>query len=198
MLPDIIPLKEDIARRLSEVFRARVNSFLGVVNEMPRSYLKEGNSIVIIREDGSRDETILRQASGEIEISASEVPTMTIQDRIDKMDIVARDMAGQISRHMFDDIGKAIEEVGNVVKSGGRPFDADIFLETLQTMHIEFDDDGNMREITAVFPPKLEPQARETIRQFQTDPELKKRYEDLMTQKRREYRAREAARKLVG
>lgn len=197
MLPDIIPLKEEIARRLSEIFRARVNSYLGVVNEMPRNYLKEGSSIVIIREDGSRDETILREASGEVEIRASEVPKMTIQHRVEKMDVIAREMAGQISRHMFDDIGKAIEEVGNVVRTSGR-FDADAFLETLKTMQIDFDDEGNMRGITAVFPPSIAPQARETLQRFHSDLELRRRYEDLMTEKRREYRAREAARKLVG
>ena len=175
-----------------------MNSYLGVVHEMPRSYLKEGDKIVIIRADGSRDETILREASAEIEIRSSEVPTMTIQDRIERIDVVAREMAGQISRHMFDDIGNAIEKVGNVVKTTGRRFDADAFLNVLQLMQIEFDLHGNMREITAVFPSGSRTQVAETLQQLKSDPEFKRRYESLMTEKRREYRAREAARKLVG
>jgi hypothetical protein len=198
VLPDIVSLKSEIAERLSATFRERVNAYLGAVHEMPRNFIKEGRSPAIIRPDGSRDETKLKQTTAEIEIRTAEVPALTLQDRIDKLDTAAREMASQISRNAFAEINRAVEAVGNVVDSGGKRLSADTYLEVLEKMQLDFGEDGKPRGLTVVVPPALRERAAETIKQLRDDPEYKKRYEDLLAKKRREFNAREAARKLVG
>lgn len=68
MLPDIPPLKREIAKLLQSAFQKRVNTYMGVLNDVPRYYVKEGSRIVTIRPDGRRHETTLKEASAETSV----------------------------------------------------------------------------------------------------------------------------------
>ena len=65
-------------------------------------------------------------------------------------------------------------------------------------MQLEFDENGDPKGLTVVIPPSMEERAKETMEMFHQDPELSGRWQELMDKKRKEWRDREAARKLVG
>jgi len=198
MLPDIPPLKEEIARKLQSVFKQRVNAYMGAINESPRYYIKEGRQVVTIRPDGRRDETELKAASAETSIRFDEVPRLTLRDRLAKLDEAAQEMARQISEHAFRQINEAVERVGNVVHGEGKPFGPDIFMEVIEKIQLDFDADGKPSEMMVVIPPSMGERARATLESLQQNPEYSKRYQELIEKKRMEWRDREAARKLVG
>lgn len=198
VLPDILPLKEEISRKLEIVFRGRVNEYMGAINEAPRSYIKEGRQTVIIRPDGAREETQMTEASAEISITANDIPSISLQDRLRRMDAAARDIARQINEYAFDQLDQAIEAAGNVVDGAGKVLDPEAYLEVIEKMQLDFDPSGAPSELTLVIPPAMRTQAENTWRVFREDPHYRDLYVDTINRKRREWRAREASRKLVG
>lgn len=199
MLPDLPKLKADIAQVFHVILKNRLNAYLGVVGEAPRSFIKEGRNPVTLRPDSSRDETTLKATSAETFFKLEEIPHLTVEQRIARLDTVAREMANQISAHAFAKINEAVDKVGNVVDAKGKPFSAEAIFEILDKIQIDFEPDGvKHKEITVVIPPGLAGRVKETLEQIHQDTELSKRYKDIIDKKRTEWRARESARKLVG
>ena len=144
------------------------------------------------------DETKLQSAS-RIILKSEEIPNISVQARIAKIgDEAAREMARQISTQAFATITEIVDKVGNVVDGGGKPLSPESFLELLSKMQLEFDENGNPKGLTVVIPPSMEERAKETMEMYHQDPELSGRWQELMDKKRKEWRDREAARKLVG
>jgi hypothetical protein len=196
MFPDIPPLKHEIAKKLQASFKQLVNGYMGAINEAPRYFIKEGRRVVTIRPDGQIDETELKAASVETTINFAEVPFLSFQDRIAKLDEAAQEMAKQISEHAFAQINEAVERVGNSIN--GQYLSPETFFEVLEKIHLDFDGDGGHSPLTVLIPPSLVQQAKETLEKLHQNPEYKVRYEEIITKKRMEWRDREAARKLVG
>lgn len=199
MLPDLPKLKADIAQVFHMVFKNRVNEYLGFVGEVPRYIIKEGSNPVTLRPDDSRDETTLQAASAETIFKLEDIPNLSVGERIDRLDTAAREMANQISSHAFATINEAVDKAGNVVDAKGKPFSPESVFEVLEKIQMDFYDDGvKHKEITVVIPPALTDRVKDTMEQIHQTPELSKRYEEIIDNKRMEWRAREAARKLVG
>jgi len=199
VLPDLPKLKADIAEVFHTVFKNRLNAYLGVVGEVPRHFIKEGGNPVTFRPDASRDETKLKAASAETMFKIEEIPHLSVEERIARLDAAAREMANQISSHAFAEINEAVNKVGNVVDAKGKPFTAEALFEVLEKIQMDFEDDGiKHKELTIVMPPAMIDRVKATMAQIHQNPELSKRYKEIIDKKRMEWRDREAARKLVG
>jgi hypothetical protein len=199
VLPDLPKFKADIANVFHTIFKNRVNEYLGFVGEVPRNIIKEGSNPVILRPDASRDETVLKAASAETIFKLEEIPSLSIEQRIAKLDIAAREMANQISSHAFAKINEVVDSVGNKFDAKEKPFDVEAVFTMLEKIQMDFEDNGiKHKEITVVVPPALTARAKATMEQIHQDPELSKRYKKIIDNKRVEWRAREATRKLVG
>lgn len=198
MLPDILSLKNEISKLLRAAFKQRVNAYMGAINEAPRYFIKEGKRPITIRPDGRTDETELKQASAEASVRLDEVPNLSFQDRLTKLDEAAREVARQISEHAFGQINEAVERVGNVIDGGGKPLTPDVLLNVYEKIHLDFDANGNPRELTMVIPPGMEQRAKEALERLHQDPEYSTRFKKIIDKKRMEWRDRETARRLVG
>jgi hypothetical protein len=138
------------------------------------------------------------QASAAFEIKAAEVPTMTIDVLVERMRHGAQDMAAQISKGSFQSISDAVDKVGNVVNGKGAPFSADLYLEALEKIQIDFGPDGKPRLPTVVVAPSKGPQIPRVLESLEKDPTLSAKFDRLIEKKREEWLVREASRKLVG
>jgi hypothetical protein len=198
MLPDIPPIKREISKALLKFVAGRIRENLGVIGELRSYFVKEGARVVIIREDGSVDETNMGWASAELSLDYAEVPMLTHADVLAKLDQIAQQIASQMSQQAFATIREAVDAVGNTVDAGGRPISADTCLEMLEKMHLDFNEDGTHREVTIVVHPEQGKETMAAFRQMIDDPRYSGRYKALMENKWKEWRDREAARKLVG
>ena len=68
----------------------------------------------------------------------------------------------------------------------------------METIWINFNADGTARMPTMVISPSNQESVKAMIQQMENSPELKKRFDYIMTEKREEWNAREADRILVG
>ncbi|MQA64640.1 MAG: hypothetical protein GEU76_01865 [Alphaproteobacteria bacterium] len=198
MLPDSPQLKREMLHFVNRFLQTRVRSREGIVGEVATHSIHEGQENSIIRADGKEDITEIVEISGETEIKLQQVINLTLKDVLPIIDKIAEDIASKKSKHFFEVVGKAAEQSGNVVDGRGQPLNAKLFLETLEKMSIEFDEAGKIKNLAVVIPPAARQNAEKLIHELETNRELQKKHKNLIELKREEWRAREAARKLVG
>jgi hypothetical protein len=198
MLPDLPELKRELQRIIDQYLQRQIRARMGVFEESPRHIIHEGERMRIVRADGSVDESNLQQSTAEMTIKMEEIPTLTIEDRIRRLDGMAEDMAKQISEHLFGTLNETLEKAGQVVDAKGKPFDAEVLFGALSSVQLEFDDSGQHHGLQMVIPPAMAERVRAVFAQIDADPMLKRQHEELIGRKFGEWRDREAARKLVG
>lgn len=198
MLPDLPALKQEIHDVTNRYLRAQVHRRLGVFDESPQHVIHEGNRMRTLRADGSAEDSDLKAASAEMSVKLDEIPRLTIEKRIEKLDRLADEMARQVSAQMYGSLSEALNKAGQVVDGKGRPFDAETFFAALEKIALEFDETGKHHGLSIVMAPELAVRASKVFEQIESDPVLNRRHRELIERKRAEWRDREATRKLVG
>lgn len=198
MLPDLPSLKQDIVRALNIYVQKKIREGLGVLNEAPKRTMHEGDRQRVVREDGSVDESPLHRSGTELTLDHEEIPFLTIEARQQKLDVIAAEMARQMSEHMFGTINRVIDERGQSFDNMGQPLSAESIFQMMEKIETDFDEQGNPAQMSVVIPPALASVSKQIISQFETDPVLQKRYLAIIEKKRMAWRDREATRKLVG
>ncbi len=198
MLPDLPKLKSDLQEVLDDHLRTRAHAKLGVFNQVSQTLVHEGDRMRTSRADGSVEETEFREASAEVSIKRSEVPTLTAEARLGMIEKLADDMAAAVSKGLFETLHTSLDAAGQTVSARGKALSHEVFFEVLEKLHVEFDAQGQPSGLQLVVGPQMAPTIQRPEEEFQSDPELRRRHADLMERKRREWRDREAARKLVG
>jgi hypothetical protein len=198
MLPDYPGVKRDMSSRLKDYFEAQVGRHWGLFNEVRRVRYFEGDTHSLTREDGEVEKRPFTTIASEVTIEAGELPKLSLESALEKLDTAAADMARQNAQLFYGTISEAVEKVGNVVNAEGRRISASMILEMYEKLQIDFDRHGrpNLQQIH--MPPELGERAEEALRELFNNPEMRRQFEALINAKREEWRAREARRKLVG
>lgn len=198
MLPDYPAVKRDMSSRLRDYFEAQVGRHWGLFNEVRHVRYFEGDTHSITREDGTVEKREFNTVASEVTIEASELPKLSLESALEKLDVAAADMARQNAELFYGTISEAVEKVGNVLDAEGRRISAAMILEMYEKLQIDFDRRGrpNLQQIH--LPPELGERAEEALKELFDDPEMRRQFEALIKAKREEWRAREARRRLVG
>lgn len=196
MLPDFAETKKMFRRFFQAYARQRAREISPFADAQTR-YLHEGRGMMVRRADQSESNTKMEQLSSTMEIKFDEIPGLTFEQAIAKYDGMIVDMVQKQVNFTLERLNKDIPK-SQTVDARGKKLDAEIVLEMLETVQMEFYPDGRPHELHVVgglfSPERIEAVERE----FQDNPELKKRHAELIARKREEWRVREANRKLVG
>ena len=199
MIPDFPRLKEEMDATLTRILRQRVQFHEGeAISDVPHHTLHEGDENAIIRPDGKEDGTEIVQHGHELAIPWKEFALADLRQVLFRLEEVAKDMASQKSKYFFEMLNKVTTETGNVIDGKGKPLSADALLSVLEKIQADFDETGNLSGLRMVVAPSQRGAAEEAMRQIGTDPQLKKKHAAILMKKKEEWRAREAARTLVG
>jgi hypothetical protein len=198
VLPDYPGVKAELAAWLQDAFQQLVDHHLGPLRRVRRSRLFQGDAQVLTRPSGREDPTEFREAKVSFTIRDDELPTITLQSILERMEQAAREMARQIAEDMYRTITKTVEQVGNVVNAKGQRISAELILETLSKIQIDFNPDGTARMPEVHIHPDLAEAANIAEKEFKDNTGLRKQFKQIMETKREEWRAREANRRLVG
>lgn len=197
MLPDFPKVKKKL--RDLQISRMelvdRLN--LGFFSQIPSQRIFEGKKDLIIREDGTKDETEFRRISADIELKLSEIEDKPINEIIKKLDAATTELSKQKANMIIESINKAVQEIGNVVDCKGVPFTINHFLEALRKMYIDFDEYERPYLPPIVAGEKAYASINKVLPLLETDPGVKKEFSQIIDKKREQWRARESNRKLV-
>lgn len=199
MLPDFPKLKSDISARLRDFLRLRFRHHLGPLSEIQRYTVFEGaGKSRLVRSSGEIEDSDMTRISAEFSIKNDEILTMTLESLLERLDEVAKAMAQQFAQHTYQKVSEAVEKVGNVVDARQRKLSAEIVLEALSKIQIDFGPDGKPIMPSFHIHPDLTKAAQLVNEQFEQSPDLRKQYAEIMQDKKEKWRAREASRRLVG
>lgn len=198
MLPDFPEVKSELVDMLVEFLKTRINNYLGPLSEIPRSKVFEGDGHTLTRSSGEREQITFQEYRAGFRVSDEELPTLSMDSLLERLDKTAEEMARQQAQSVFSQVSEAVERVGNVVDAEGKRISAQMILDVLSKMHVEFNSDLTPQWPTLFIPPGLSDALQLAQEEYESDPELKKQFSQLVERKREEWRAREASRKLVG
>jgi hypothetical protein len=196
MLPDYSETKELFSRFFQTYIRRKARAISPLADVRVR-YLHEGKGMKMVRADQSESNTGAQQLSTMAEIKIDEIPDLTLQKALAKYDEMILDLVGKQTGFALDRISEDIPK-SQSVDAKGKKLDADLVLQVLETIQIDFYPDGRPHELHVVGGLFSEERLRAADKEVKSNPELQKRYEELMARKKEEWRAREASRKLVG
>jgi len=196
MLPDFPETKRLFSRFFRTYMRRKVRE-VSPYGAVQTRYLHEGRAMKITRADQSESTSSMEELSVHLEIKFDEIESLTLQKSIEKHDAMIADMAQKQTHFARERMSIEIPE-SQTLKAKGRKFDAQIVIEMLEKMQIDFYPDGTPHEIF-VDSPLFTPERMAAVdKEFESNPELKRKFDEMMERKKEEWRAREADRKLVG
>jgi hypothetical protein len=197
VFPDF-PHVQEAAYRVMQVAIQRLIGIASPVLGLVRHFDQhEGQEWLLRRADGSESRSNFQAFEALASLSREDLKSFNT-DAISRFVVdMAKKMARQQSEHMFSRICEVVEEAGNRVDAGGE-LTQDSLLEMFRRKQTEFDPETLQPtgEVIVLHPEtfeKIEPRLRE----WENDPDFRARYDAIMEQKRREWREREANRKLV-
>ncbi|MGQ0834886.1 MAG: hypothetical protein ACT4O5_08205 [Gammaproteobacteria bacterium] len=196
MLPDFPETKRLFSRFFQAHMRVKLRQ-ISPYSMVQTRYLHEGRMMQVMRPDDTQSQSELVQLSSPIEMKFDEIETLTLQKVLEKYDAVVTDMVrkqvGLVRERMSAEIPES-----QAVDARGRKLDADLVMETLEKMQIEFYPDGTPHELLLDGPPFARERMTAIEKEISESPELKRKFDDMMARKKEQWRAREASRKLVG
>ena len=198
MLPDFPKMKEKLKKVIISEMKKAQSRHLGALANAPVSRMFEGDKSIIVRADGSTSDMSPQEIEVELVIDLAEIEGMSHEMILNRINTMAEEMAEKQAKLSYEVIGKAAEEVGNVIDADGKTFSIDMFFQALEKIDRDFDEAGNPSELAWTVSPKLFPSIAKIIEQAKTDPEIDERFKALMERKREEWRVRENNRELVG
>jgi len=198
MLPDFTKLKEDIDSRLRRFLEQRMLRHLGPLSEIRRVRFFEGRGRTVVRESGEKESIGLFDLNATLSFRDDELPTLTLDDLLRRLDAAAKEMADQQARHIYNTISEAARRVGNVVDGKQKAFSAEQLLQVLLKIQIEFDRSGLPVMPSFLHHPDLENAVRLAREELVRNHMLREELKQLLILKREEWRVREASRRLVG
>lgn len=195
MLPDFPKTKEKMHKIWNFYLAQRVYFHLGILNQAVRYTNPEGSRWRLQQEDGSDTEEDYQEVESTFSINNSDIPDLTPDEIATYLDNMAQDIANQISQTFF----KAIfsDERLKSIHSAEHPFDDETFLEALNAMLISFDPTGKPNMPSLVVSPQIGDSIKQQLVDWETDPGMQRKVDEILVRKREEWRAREASRKLV-
>ena len=121
-----------------------------------------------------------------------------LEDVVNALMPVSTEIGAKMAKHMFQTIEAGVKSVGNELSAGGKPITAELILDALDKVLVDFGADGQPKWPTIVIHPSLSDRLKAEDARFGSEPALAQRFAETIERKREEWRAREASRVLVG
>jgi len=197
MLPDFSEFKAELDKVILARLRKAINSKDPVLSSI-RSFTQHEGRLMRYEQRPSGDtvEEGFDKVSVDFTISASEVPTFFGPNLDRKLNEVADKAVRQMAQSFFKKIEETSKQAGTTTDAKGQPLTPQLLLETMDKAQVEFDAAGNPTT-TLVVHPNMVQALKKLNEQIESDPELKRQYEQSLRQQRAAWAAREDNRKLV-
>ena len=187
-LPKNKETKAIIQKYLFQIFNSIMRHETRPFNESPR----------IIQHEGDSQKTMeYRKAEFTHKTDLQQLISMTPEDVIKVLDEGAKSIGGQMVKHHFQVLDAAVEEAENVIHAKDQEITPETFLDAMRKISIQFDKDGNPKLPTVIINEKMSDAWRKVIEEAEVNPKHKEEFNKIIEQKRKEYNAEQAGRKLV-
>lgn len=139
----------------------------------------------------------LQEVAVPIEVKIDEIPDLLGEKLFARIEAIAEEAARQVSQITFRKMDEVTREAGMAVDAAGSPPTQEIWLKMFEKMEIDFDPKTGKPEVTIVMHPVMAQAMQKLWVEWEKDSGFMRQYNELLAQKREEWRDRESRRKLV-
>jgi hypothetical protein len=169
MLPDFPALKEELHRITIAKLGQLVDAGDPVLSQIKRFRQREGCEMRYEQQGGGTVQEGFEKIGSEFQVSLGEVPTL-IGEKLDaKLQEMANQIGSQSAKMFFRKLGESCEKVGTSVDAGGKAVSAEMFLDMMSTVQMEFGPDGKPTHSFIVHPDMI-PAVKKVAEQLENDP----------------------------
>lgn len=198
MLPDLRALKRKVAERLARGVREAALRHSPLLAQIQSHHQVEGDRFSYETHDGDIQRDTFKAFRTPVTTRVLPSPIEQESEIVQKLDEAAQDIAKQHMRLLFTTVTESSQRAGTAYDAGGRPFHMGMFLDALEGMQVDFDDDGRPKLPTIVMHPDQLKIIGPKLAEWEKDPALHARWEQVLAKKKDEWRDRESRRKLAG
>lgn len=198
MLPDFARPKTKALRDLLKVVTRQIPNVAPILRGIAKFRQHEGKSGALTRVDGSEGTIDYKPSEFTFTLTREEMKKLDIQAIHAKLFGLAKEMGEDQTRRMLELVKEAADSVGNVVNAGGE-LTQDKFLNIFRMVQMDFDPRTLQVKpgFSFVMHPDVAAKVVPKVNEWEKDPAFNAEYERIISDKREEWRAREARRKLV-
>jgi hypothetical protein len=196
MLPDFPSLKFEIFHYIQEKIQT-LSRQKGLSSLIEPAILHEGDRFTIYREDGTKETKYLKTSVASVKMTVEDIQSKDLEILSKNVDKLASQVSEKNEKMVLDNLNEITEAYGNSIDAQGRPFTVDLYLEGIEKIQLNFDEEGNWEPPTLIVPPTMLSLVREELKKLNDDPELQYRFNELLNRKREEWLVQENNRKLV-
>jgi hypothetical protein len=197
MLPDYPKVKEEFDVLFTRHVRTEVLRRAPILSQVKRMRQHEGDRWDFSGVDGHEDGGGYAKFESAIELTRSEMRSLTLDGVLAKAGQIAEEFARAQSETLFARVAEATESTGNVVEVGGR-LTKEHFLELVRKVETDFDPvTQKPRHPSIVIHPDTWAQIEGEVRRWNDDPGFLAELEKIEDEQRRAWRGRESDRRLV-
>jgi hypothetical protein len=196
MLPEFVQLKLELNRYLELRMRGGA-SRSALLEGVGHSVVHEGDRFTLFRDDGSTETKYFVASEAKVALTVEDILSQKVTAVARAVDDLGEQLTSNAEKRMIESVAEVVEATGNTTDAAGRPFSAELWLETLEKVEFAFDTRGEWQPPTVVLHPTMLSTAQRELRRLESEPELARQLQALVTRKQGEWRVREADRKLV-
>jgi len=194
MLPDFPDASKFVKEYLIRFLYRRIATKTGWMQAMePPEPIREGSKVVFHRYDGSIDNVPMKLSSGKMTIKCDDLEEKGLTAVLESIEQVANDMANQQSKFFIERLNEICKESGQVCDNQGRPFTFETLLNLLESIDIDFNEQGQPQMPTIMAGPSI----IEKVKDLKPTHEQDEKYNEIISRKYIEWRDRESNRRLV-
>ncbi len=197
MLPDYPEEKNKVAEAIIDLTKTIIEQRKGVFSTIRQSRYFEGDSMKLVRGDGSMEERRFKKVEASVIVTKEQLEEKGFDLTKQTVLSLAEQMAEKQVGMMLSHLEEVTRNVGNVVDGKGQKFNAEMVFEMLEKVDINFDSNGIPKLPMMISNPSGVDTFRAVLDSLHEDRELKKRYDEIIEAKRKDWNDREGARKLV-
>lgn len=194
-LPDYPHLKLDISRMLNTILKDAESRRMKPFDEGPRLVIHEGGDRDFSTVDGQIKQLEMETFEVELNLSLSSLADMTHEDVVSAMLEIGNEFGEKVTRRLFKNLGRELEEVGQVQNLEGREMSSSDFFEMLDNLFIAFDNQGNPH-LPQIYVAPNSPVLQQ-MKNIESEPGFQEGFAEMIEKKRGEWHAGESNRKLV-
>ena len=195
MLPRIAKLDRQFARAIQNYVQARSRR-TPLLSEINAHVIHEGHASAIRRTADEIEPTKMLEASAETKMSFDEIASVDLDYVLSKANEIAAQFEKHFSTNIFQSVDEVTQKTGLRQDAGG-PLTNEALIKIFSMMEIDFER-SHSGDVTIVTAPGMVSTFERLEREMNENPEIKKKWDEMMEERRNDFREREINRNLVG
>lgn len=198
MLPDYRKIREKINDFYFFIIEEEKKRQLGFLKGIKSSRIFEGRTIELKRQDGEIDITEVKTFKTFFNIENNEIEKLTFIDIITRVKNAAKEMCKQYFEYFIGIMDDATTKVGNKIDMKGKSITPEHIMKMYERLFMDFDHNLQPKEKVILTNKQGQEQFIKALEEIEKDPVLRKKMDEIIENKRKEYLERENNRELVG